>query len=74
LVESQKIKQDPKYSGCSSLDIHLDTYIDEDPEPLICDVKACNALVHIVDYPLIPNNAQLRALLPEGNFKTQLSG
>ncbi|KAL4541802.1 hypothetical protein Ndes2437B_g06135 [Nannochloris sp. 'desiccata'] len=74
LVESQKIKQDPKYDGCASLDIHLDTYIDEDPEPLICDIKACNALVHIVDYPLIPNNAQIRELLPEGKFKTQLSG
>lgn len=74
LVESQKIKPEPKYAGCASLDIHMDTYIDEDPEPLICDIKACNALVHIVDYPLIPNNAQIRTLLPEGKFKTQLSG
>ena len=74
LVESQKIKQDPKYAGCTSLDIHLDTYIDEDPEPIICDIKACTALVHIVDYLLIPNEAQLRALLPKGKFKTQLSG
>ena len=74
LVESQKIKNDPKYAGCSSLDIHLDTYVDEDPEPIICDVKACKALVHIVDYVLIPNQPGLQQVLPQGKFKTQLSG
>jgi len=74
LVESTKIKQDPKYQGCDYLDIHLDTYIDEDPEPLICDIEACSALVHIVDYVLIPNNAEIRSVLPDGKFKVQLSG
>lgn len=74
LVESQKIKSDQKYAGCGGLDIHLDTYIDEDPEPNVCDIKACKALVHIVDYVLIPNQPSLQQILPQGRFKTQLSG
>ncbi len=75
LVEGQKIEQAPKYKLCGFLDIHLESnFIDEDHEPLICDIKACNALVHIIDYPLVPNNSQVRALLPEGKFKTEPSG
>jgi hypothetical protein len=62
------------FAGCNSFDIHIDTFIDEDPEPLVCDIQACSAVVHISDYVFIPNNPQIRQLLPEADLKAQLSG
>ncbi|KAI8108759.1 hypothetical protein M9435_005176 [Picochlorum sp. BPE23] len=60
-----KKEDDPKYAGCDGNHLHIGSHTNIDSDPIECDIQACQSVIHILDYPLIPDDPALQEEFPK---------
>ncbi|KAH7619564.1 hypothetical protein NADE_006397 [Nannochloris sp. 'desiccata'] len=68
-----KKDNDPKYAGCGGAHLHLSTFGSSPSDPLTCDIQACKSVIHIVDYPMLPNDEAIEEAFPNIEIRSSNS-
>lgn len=60
-----KRENDPRYAQCGDgVHMHITSHSVRDSDPIRCDIQACNSIIHIIDYPLLPHSEEFEKYFP----------